>query len=178
VTQTSTRHRKQRAGRIGHRANTRILALAAILGLPAAAADQQDGDATSGSRSSAQGEFGPQIYLRAGAVRPYVFGTLGVAYLAGDMGVSGRLGREPFDVTAELSDFGVYLGAGGGFSVQVRGGDYPVAVDVSGSYHHGLLADGPAGLGLLASDRRRAPRSGCDTPLAGWGPGPSYWSLS
>jgi len=198
----------------GHRANAGILALAAILPLPAAVAAQQNGDATRGSRNSAQGEFfvygqaavsvggphryeglggglaaggtlfldrgrtaalrvegslnafggefdhsphsatmpadmrirtdntvlsagiGPQIYLRAGAVRPYVFGTLGVAYLAGDLGVSGRVGREPFDVTAVLSDFGVYLGAGGGFSVQLRGGDHPVAVDVSGSYRH------------------------------------------
>ena len=210
----STRQWNKRAGRTGPLTNVGILALAAILALPATVAAQQNDDVTRGSRNPAQGEFflygqaavsvggphryeglggglaaggtlflnrartaalrvegnlnafdgefdhpphsatmpgdmlvrtdntifsagiGPQIYLRGGAVRPYVFGTLGVAYLAGDMGVSGQLGQEPFDVTADLSDFGVSLGAGGGFSVQVRGGDYPVAVDVSGSYQH------------------------------------------
>ena len=85
--------------------------------------------------------IGPQVYLLTGAVRPYVYGTLGVAKLVGDMNVRGHLDQEALDRSINLDGIGVALSAGGGLSVQVRRGNRPVAVDVSVSYRNNGIAD-------------------------------------
>ncbi len=85
--------------------------------------------------------IGPQVYLLAGTVKPYVFGTMGFSYLTGEMNISGNLGQESFDERIGFDDYGLALGAGGGLSVQVRGGGHPVALDISASYQHNGIAD-------------------------------------
>ena len=85
--------------------------------------------------------IGPQIYLLTGAVRPYVYGTLGFSRLVGDMNVRGHLESGPLDTGVNLDGVGTALSAGGGLSVQVRRGNHPVAVDVSASYQNNGIAD-------------------------------------
>lgn len=85
--------------------------------------------------------IGPQVYLRTGSVRPYVYGTLGFARLVGDTNARGYMDDEPVSRSVDLDGTGAALSAGGGISVQVRGGDRPVAVDVSASYQHHGIAD-------------------------------------
>ena len=85
--------------------------------------------------------IGPQVYLLAGTVKPYVFGTMGFAYLTGEMNIRGNRDQASFDENIEFDDYGLALGAGAGLSVQVRGGGHPVALDVSASYQHNGIAD-------------------------------------
>lgn len=85
--------------------------------------------------------IGPQIYLLTGAVRPYVYGTLGFSRLVGDTNVRGQLDSGPLDASVNLNGVGAAISAGGGLSVQVRGGNHPVAVDVSASYQNNGIAD-------------------------------------
>lgn len=87
--------------------------------------------------------IGPQVYLLTGAVRPYVYGTLGFSRLVGEMNVRGSAGGESFDRSNNFDGIGAALSAGGGISVQVRRGDRPIAVDVSASYQHNGIADHP-----------------------------------
>ncbi len=85
--------------------------------------------------------IGPQVYLMTGAVRPYIFGTLGFSRLVGDMYVRGRLGGELLERSVNLDGVGAALSAGGGVSVRVRSGDHPVSLDVSASYQTNGTAD-------------------------------------
>ena len=85
--------------------------------------------------------IGPQVYLLTGAVRPYVYGTLGFSRLVGDVNVHGQLDSGPLGASVNLDGIGAALTAGGGLSVQVRRGNHPVAVDVSASYQNNGIAD-------------------------------------
>ena len=85
--------------------------------------------------------FGPQVYLAAGTVRPYVFGTVGFAYFATESSASGTSNIESFASTTNFDDFSLALAGGGGVSVQLSDGGTPVALDLSAVYRHNGLTE-------------------------------------
>jgi len=94
------------------------------------------------------GGLGPQVYLGTGPIRPYIYGTVGFAYFVTSSSVSDEYQDEPIASSRNFDDFQLSLTGGGGLSVEVRGGQNPISLDVSASYqHNGLtqyLIDGNA----------------------------------
>ena len=80
--------------------------------------------------------LGPQVYLASGTVRPYVFGTVGMAFFATRTGVRGNSYSEEFLSRTNYLDFGLGLTGGGGLSVQLREGRIPLFLELSASYHY------------------------------------------
>lgn len=101
--------------------------------------------------------LGPQVYLGSGAYRPYVFGTVGMAFFATRTGVRGNDRSEDFLSGTNYLDFDLALAAGGGLSVQLRKERRPLFLDLSASYHY----NGPTQY-LTGGDRNLERRSGGD----------------
>ncbi len=81
---------------------------------------------------------GPQVFLAQGALRPYIFGTVGVSYFATKTGVSGTSDFEEFASTTNFDDLSLALTAGGGLAIRLSSGQKPVSLDVSALYQrHG-----------------------------------------
>lgn len=84
---------------------------------------------------------GPQLYIGQGAVRPYVYATVGFAYFATESSVQDADGwdsRGDFLSTTNFDDFGLALTGGGGLSVRLSGpgSKNPIALDLSATYQH------------------------------------------
>lgn len=98
---------------------------------------------------------GPQLVLGSGPVRPYMFGTVGIAYFATESSASGtQAGSDDFAQSTNLDDLKFSLRAGGGMMVRLTRGKHPVSLDISASYQHngtteyltkGDLRNGPGG---------------------------------
>jgi len=110
------------------------------------------------------GGIGPQLYLSSGAIRPYVFGTIGIAHFATQTSVRGS-DEDPGDEFASstnLQDTSLALTGGGGFMIRVSGGENPVSLDFSASYQYngeteylangGVLSHRPSELPTILSD--------------------------
>jgi hypothetical protein len=71
---------------------------------------------------------GPQIVLGRGRVRPYAFGTAGIAYFATETSLDGCCGTTNYD------DNVLSLAAGGGLRVELSRGRHPAALDLGASF--------------------------------------------
>ena len=98
---------------------------------------------------------GPQVFLRSGSVRPYIFGTVGFSYFATETSVSGISDDYDFASTVNFDDFTLALTGGGGLSVQLYRGEATVSLDLSVSYRHNGLTEY-----LTKGDLRKLPRGG------------------
>ena len=87
------------------------------------------------------GGLGPQVYLGNGPIRPYVYGTVGFAYFVTSSSVSGMYDDEDIASTTNFDDFQLSLTGGGGLSVEIRGGQNPLSLDLSASYQHNGLTE-------------------------------------
>lgn len=83
---------------------------------------------------------GPQIYFGTGAIRPYIFGTVGFSYFATRSSVSGSHEVEAFASTTNFDDFTMSLTGGGGISVNLSQGETPVSLDIGTQYVRNGLA--------------------------------------
>ena len=118
-----------------------------------------DRDVGHGSSSNYLGSvgLGPQIYLRSGPLRPYIFGTVGVSHFSAAGGFSDYddygvpedddYPGHPWDydiVEPDFDDWSLALKGGAGLSVLLSSGDRPLSMDVSASYQrmgfsHGFM---------------------------------------
>ena len=80
--------------------------------------------------------LGPQVFLADGSIRPYVYGTLGIAAFATRTGVRGSNFSEESAQRTNHLDSDLAATGGGGLSVQLRGGASPLSLDLSASYHY------------------------------------------
>ena len=87
------------------------------------------------------GGLGPQVYLGTGPIRPYIYGTVGFTYFATSTSISGEYQDDEIASTTNFDDFQLSLTGGGGLSVEVRGGQNPVSLDLSASYQHNGLTE-------------------------------------
>ncbi|MDE2974037.1 MAG: hypothetical protein OXU64_04815 [Gemmatimonadota bacterium] len=87
------------------------------------------------------GGLGPQVYLGTGPIRPYIYGTVGFAYFVTSTSVSGESESEPIATSKNFDDFQLSLTGGGGLSVEIRGGQNPISLDLSASYQHNGLTE-------------------------------------
>ena len=103
------------------------------------------------------GGVGPQVYLATGPVRPYVYGTVGVAYFATESTVSGE-GWDDDDIASStnLHDTSLALSGGGGLSIRIANRANPVSLDLGASYqHNGETEYLTSGLPVPGANRRR-----------------------
>ena len=98
---------------------------------------------------------GPQVFLTRGAIRPYVFGTVGLSYFVTETSVQGDYDEEPFASTTNFDDLNLSLGGGGGLSVGFYQGEVALNLDLSVAYSHNGLTEY-----LTKGDLRRLPRGG------------------
>jgi len=87
------------------------------------------------------GGLGPQVYMGTGPIRPYIYGTVGFAYFATSTSISGEYDDEEIASSINFDDFQLSLTGGGGLSVEVRGGQNPISLDLSASYQHNGLTE-------------------------------------
>ena len=81
---------------------------------------------------------GPQLTLGRGALRPYVFGTVGLAYFATVSSVGGTARYGDFGSSTNFDDVALALSAGGGLLIRLSRGRHPVSLDlVAQTTHHG-----------------------------------------
>jgi len=80
---------------------------------------------------------GPQLTLGHGALRPYVYGTVGFSYFATVSSVSGTADPDAFASSTNYDDVTAALTAGGGLLLRISSGKHPVSLDVSAqkTYH-------------------------------------------
>jgi hypothetical protein len=81
--------------------------------------------------------LGPQLTLGSGPIRPYVFGTAGLAYFTTVSSVKGADDWEPFAQSTNFDDVTVALTGGGGMLFRLTRGRHPVSLDLSvqSTYH-------------------------------------------
>ena len=89
--------------------------------------------------------IGPQIYLLTGAVRPYVFGTVGFTSFvtatrtrANATSPRWHDNEGPYASSLDIDDVGMAMNAGGGLSIRVRDG---MALDIAAVYQHNGIAE-------------------------------------
>ncbi len=74
---------------------------------------------------------GPQLTLGQGALRPYVYGTVGFSYFATVSSVSGTADPDAFASSTNYDDVTAALTAGGGLLLRISSGKHPVSLDLS-----------------------------------------------
>lgn len=123
--------------------------------------------------------LGPQVFLGGGALRPYFFGTVGLASFATRTRVSGSNHSEDFLSRTNYLDFDLNLTGGGGLSIQLRTGERPVSLNLSASYHyHGptrYLTGGDRNLDRLSNGAWRANPISSDANLMSYRVALSWW---
>ncbi len=97
---------------------------------------------------------GPQLTLGQGALRPYVYGTVGFSYFATVSSAKGTADAGAFASSTNYDDVTAALTAGGGLLLRLSHGKHPVSLDLSAqkTYHgettylrEGSLLDNPDG---------------------------------
>jgi opacity protein-like surface antigen len=97
---------------------------------------------------------GPQFRVPRGPIRPYVTGTVGLAYFFTHSSLEGTFDNEDFADTKNFDDKVFSWTAGGGIQVPVRQGPRPISIDVGVRYHgngntsyrrKGSITDNPDG---------------------------------
>lgn len=81
--------------------------------------------------------LGPQLTLGNGPIRPYVFGTAGLAYFTTVSSVKGAGDWDAFAQSTNFDDVTVALTGGGGMLFRLTRGRHPVSLDLSlqSTYH-------------------------------------------
>ncbi len=97
---------------------------------------------------------GPQLTLGQGALRPYVYGTVGFSYFATVSSAKGTADVGAFASSTNYDDVTAALTAGGGLLLRLSHGKHPVSLDLSAqkTYHgettylrEGSLLESPDG---------------------------------
>ena len=80
---------------------------------------------------------GPQLTLGHGALRPYLYGTVGFSYFATVSSASGTADAGSFASSTNFDDVTAALTAGGGLLLRISRGMHPVSLDLSAqkTYH-------------------------------------------
>ena len=80
---------------------------------------------------------GPQLTLGHGALRPYLYGTVGFSYFATVSSASGTADVGSFASSTNFDDVTAALTAGGGLLLRISRGKHPVSLDLSAqkTYH-------------------------------------------
>jgi hypothetical protein len=98
--------------------------------------------------------IGPQFMLPTGEFRPYVAGTVGLAYFFTESRVEERRSNLPFARTTNFDDPAFAFGGSAGLYIPVGRGRTPISIDVGLRYHHnseaaylreGSIRDNPDG---------------------------------
>ncbi len=81
--------------------------------------------------------LGPQLTLGNGPLRPYLFGTAGLAYFTTVSSVKGADDWDAFAQSTNFDDVTVALTGGGGMLLRLTRGRHPVSLDLSlqSTYH-------------------------------------------
>lgn len=85
--------------------------------------------------------IGPQLMLPKGAVRPYLTGSVGLAYLFTESSVEGSSDLSPFANTTNYDDLTFAWTGAAGIYIPVRRGRQPISIDLSARYHANGRAD-------------------------------------
>lgn len=78
---------------------------------------------------------GPQLMLPSGSLRPYAFGTAGLAYFVTESSLRGDRGGDTFATTNNYDDLAFALQGGVGLYVPVRRGRTPISIDLGARYN-------------------------------------------
>jgi len=84
---------------------------------------------------------GPQLMVPSGPVRPYVNGSVGLAYFFTQSSLSAGDGGESFAPTTNLDDANLAYTGGGGFYVPLGSWRHPILLDVGAQYHNNGRAE-------------------------------------
>jgi hypothetical protein len=87
------------------------------------------------TNSIAHFNFGPQLMLPDGPVRPYVNGAIGFSYFATTSSVEGSNNNEPFANTTNFDDATFGVSGGGGVLIRLARGRTPVFLDIGTRYN-------------------------------------------
>lgn len=80
---------------------------------------------------------GPQLMVPNGRFRPYLAGTLGLAYFFTESSVAGtRRSDIPFARTTNFDDPAFAFTGSAGLYIPVRRGPRPISIDLGARYHH------------------------------------------
>lgn len=97
---------------------------------------------------------GPQLMLPTGRLRPYAFGTAGIAYFVTESSLRGDRGGDVFATTNNFDDLTFAFGGGAGLYIPLRRGRTPISVDVGARFQRngqarylreGSIRDNPDG---------------------------------
>lgn len=77
---------------------------------------------------------GPQIMLPDGSLRPYAFGTAGLAYFVTESSLRGNRAGDTFATTNNYDDLTFALQGGAGVYIPVRRGRTPISIDLGARY--------------------------------------------
>ena len=99
--------------------------------------------------------IGPQLMVPNGRFRPYLAGTVGVAYFFTESSVEGTRSQDsPFARTTNFDDPAFAYTGSAGLYIPLRRGRTPISIDVGVRYHHngeasylreGSIEEGPDG---------------------------------
>ena len=79
---------------------------------------------------------GPQLMVPTGRLRPYVHGSVGLAYFFTESSLSGADNNEQFARTTNLSDGNFAYTGGGGLYIALGSSRHPISLDLSAQYHN------------------------------------------
>lgn len=97
---------------------------------------------------------GPQLMLPTGRLRPYAFGTAGIAYFVTESSLRGDRGGDVFATTNNFDDLSFAFGGGAGIYIPLRRGSTPISVDLGARFQRngratylreGSIRDNPDG---------------------------------
>ncbi len=80
--------------------------------------------------------IGPQLLVPNGRFRPYLAGTVGLAYYFTESTVEGTSSNTPFARTTNFDDPAFAYTGSAGLYIPVRRGPRPISIDVGVRYHH------------------------------------------
>ncbi len=80
--------------------------------------------------------IGPQLMVPNGRFRPYVAGTLGLAYYFTESKVEGTRSNTPFASTTNFDDPAFAYTGSAGLYIPIRRGPSPISIDLGVRYHH------------------------------------------
>jgi len=84
---------------------------------------------------------GPQLMVPTGPVRPYINGSVGLAYFFTQSSLSTGDSGEQFAQTTNLDDANLAYTGGGGFYIPLGSSRHPISLDVGARYHNNGRAE-------------------------------------